>query len=380
MYGGEIVESGAANDVLHAPSHPYTQALLRAILQLGGTPTRLSSIPGIVPSLMAPPKACVFAPRCAYRRPDCVEARPPTRTAHGGHAWRCVLETPPQSTRGGEPLRGHGAAPDADIVLSARNVTRVFHARKGLFGPKREIRALDGVSLDLRRGETLALIGESGSGKSTLARILLGLAEPTSGEVTMLGRPVVRPVADRTGELRAAGLPGSLLVAQPAQAVSEIIARPLRLRGERDAARLEAAVAETMELVRLPKRLLHSYPSQLSGGQRQRIAIARALVTRPEALICDEPTSALDVSVQAQILNLIDDLRAEMGLTCLIITHDMAVVHQVADRVAVMFQGLIVEQGPAGDVLARPQNDYTRKLLAAAPWFDTGPAQLEVAQ
>ena len=380
MYGGEVIEQGVAGDVLHAPAHPYTQSLMHAIPKVGGTPARLSAIPGIVPSLMRLPEACVFAPRCEHRREACDAKRPPLQSGPGDHVWRCILETPPKSGRGAEPLHASGTPDNAEIVLAARDVTQVYTVRKAMFAPKRRIVALDNVSMELHRGETLALIGESGSGKSTLARILLGLAKPTSGEVAMLGRPV----ADLSAVERASFVqpvfqdPYSSL--NPRRRLSEIIARPLWLRGERDAAKLTSAVEEAMDLVRLPKRLVHSYPSQLSGGQRQRVAIARALVTRPEALICDEPTSALDVSVQAQILNLIDDLRAEMGLTCLIITHDMAVVHQVADRVAVMLEGRIVEEGPARQVLSRPENAYTGRLLAAAPRFEAESDRLEVAQ
>ncbi|WEX11261.1 ABC transporter ATP-binding protein [Chelativorans sp. AA-79] len=380
MYGGEMVEQGLAGDVLQAPAHPYTQALLHAIPQLGGTPSRLASIPGTVPSLMRLPRACVFAPRCEHRREECTVAPPPSRTGSRDHTWRCVLKAPPKTSRGTDPLHGSGAAEDADIVIAAKDVTQVFTVRKALFAPKRYITALDRVSLELRRGETLALIGESGSGKSTLARILLGLAQPASGGVMMLGRPVAELSPTERASFVQPVFQDPYSSLNPRRRLSEIIARPLRLRGERDAAARDEAVAEAMDLVRLPKRLLHAYPSQLSGGQRQRVAIARALVTRPEALICDEPTSALDVSVQAQILNLIDDLRAQMGLTCLIITHDMAVVHQVADRVAVMLQGRIVEEGPALRVLTAPENDYTRRLLAAAPRFEANPLQLEVAQ
>ena len=379
MYGGEVIEQGAALGVLRAPAHPYTQSLLQAIPTMGAEPVRLGAIPGTVPSLMRPPTGCIFAPRCAYRRAECTAERPPLRGSEADHVWRCVLSAPPVATVHAEPLVGQGATTAGEAVIEASHVTQVFQSRKGLFGPKREIRALDDVSLTLNRGETLALIGESGSGKSTLAKIMLGLAAPTSGEVTMLGRPV----AELSGTERASFVqpvfqdPYSSL--NPRRRLSEIIARPLVLRGEGDRASRAAAVEEAMDLVRLPKRLLHAYPSQLSGGQRQRVAIARALVTKPEALVCDEPTSALDVSVQAQILNLLDDLRAEMGLTCLFITHDMAVVHQIADRVAVMYQGRIVEEGNARDVLAHPENDYTRRLLAAAPRFDATP-ELEAVQ
>ncbi|WP_417723788.1 dipeptide ABC transporter ATP-binding protein [Salipiger sp.] len=379
MYGGEIIEEGKAGDVLRQPAHPYTRALLHAIPRLGGAPARLTAIPGIVPSLLRAPEACVFAPRCAYRRAECTAAPPPLRDHGDGHRCRCVLTEPPRAARVAEPLR-RSPAIGQEPVIAASDISQVFSSRKGLFGPRREIRAVDGVSLELKRGETLALIGESGSGKSTLARIMLGLSAPTEGTVTMLGRPV----ASLSGTERASFVqpvfqdPYSSL--NPRRRLSEIIARPLELAGTGDRSSRAAAVREAMDLVRLPERLLHAYPSQLSGGQRQRVAIARALVTRPEALVCDEPTSALDVSVQAQILNLLDDLRAEMGLTCLIITHDMAVVHQVADRVAVMLNGRIVEEGPAARVLDHPASDYTARLLAAAPRFEDRDTTLETAR
>ncbi|SOH94377.1 peptide/nickel transport system ATP-binding protein [Monaibacterium marinum] len=375
MYGGEIIERGDASGVLRAPAHPYTQSLMLAIPHLGMAPGRLGAIPGTVPSLVSPPKGCIFAPRCSYRREDCTTARPQMRDHDGQHSYRCVLETPP--TRHAEviPLRAAGT-PVGQDVITATNINQVFETRKALFGAKRQIQALDDVSLSLKRGETLALIGESGSGKSTLARILLGLAQPTSGQVRMLDRPV----AELAPQERAAFVqpifqdPYSSL--NPRRRLAEIIARPLQLRGEKDSKVLKQAVGEALDIVRLPQRLLHAYPSQLSGGQRQRVAIARALVTRPAALICDEPTSALDVSVQAQILNLLDDLKAEMGLTCLLITHDMAVVHQIADRVVVMLNGKVVEEGPAQQVLKTPTNDYTRNLLAAAPRFEMTNAEV----
>ncbi|WP_417607866.1 dipeptide ABC transporter ATP-binding protein [Primorskyibacter flagellatus] len=371
MYGGEIIEQGTSAEVLRAPAHPYTQSLLQAIPHLGGVPGRLGAIPGTVPSLIHPPKGCIFAPRCSFRRPECTAARPPQKTHGGDHLVTCVLDEPPIQKPHVEALLGLGALAGAEDVLVAENVTQIFHSRKGLFGPKREIRALDNVSLTLKRGETLAVIGESGSGKSTLARILLGLSAPTEGKVSMLGKEISTLCGTERASFVQPVFQDPYSSLNPRRRLSEIIARPLALRGDSDQTSRGKAVEEAMDLVRLPKRLLHSYPSQLSGGQRQRVAIARALVTRPEALICDEPTSALDVSVQAQILNLLDDLRAEMGLTSLLITHDMAVVHQVADRVVVMYQGRIVEEGPARDVLVNPQDDYTTRLLAAAPRFES---------
>ncbi|WP_417691620.1 dipeptide ABC transporter ATP-binding protein [Roseibium sp.] len=271
----------------------------------------------------------------------------------------------------GTPGRPAPATPRVEDVIVARDVSRIYTARKGLFGPKRDIKALDGVSLSVKRGETLALIGESGSGKSTLARILLGLDHATSGEIDLIGRPIDQiPPTERAAFVQPV-FQDPYTSLNPRRRLSEIISRPLMLRGERDSATNLAAVKEMMERVRLPVRLLHAYPSQLSGGQRQRVAIARALVTRPKALICDEPTSALDVSVQAQILDLLDELRDQMNLTTLLITHDMAVVHQTADRVAVMRNGKIVEEGTASAVLSNPTNDYTARLLEAAPRFET---------
>ena len=285
------------------------------------------------------------------------------------HAYtRTLLQAIPDL---GTPPRGAASGPaGADTVIDARGITQVFTSRKGLFGPKRKVTALDDVSLQLRRGETLALIGESGSGKSTLARILLGLSQPTAGTVSMLGRPVADLSPTQRADFVQPVFQDPYSSLNPRRRLSEIIARPLALRGTGNRATRLDAVREAMDRVRLPARLIHAYPSQLSGGQRQRVAIARALVTRPEALICDEPTSALDVSVQAQILDLLEELRTEMGLTCLIITHDMGVVHQTADRVAVMYQGRIVEEGSASVVLTAPSNDYTARLLAAAPRFE----------
>ncbi|SMX43803.1 dipeptide ABC transporter ATP-binding protein [Actibacterium lipolyticum] len=370
MYGGEMIEEGTAKSVMAAPAHPYTQALLTAIPRMDGPPRRLGAIPGTVPSLMTPPKGCVFAPRCGFVRPDCLEARPP-QLGDADHQRRCVLSDADRPTSApAAPIRtDHAEVSGGEAVIAARDITQVFTSRKGMFGPKHEIRAVDGVSLTLKRGETLALVGESGSGKSTLARIMLGLSLPTSGTVEMLGRPV----ADLAPLERAALVqpifqdPYSSL--NPRRTLAEIIARPLTLRGEDDPEACAAKTRDAMEMVRLPARMLHSYPSQISGGQRQRVAIARALVTRPQALVCDEPTSALDVSVQAQILNLLDELQTELGLSCLVITHDMAVVHQVADRVAVMLNGKLVEEGGCDSVLRNPSSDYTARLLAAAPQF-----------
>jgi peptide/nickel transport system ATP-binding protein len=250
-------------------------------------------------------------------------------------------------------------------LLDLRHVSRFYPIRRGWFGPLKTLRAVDDVSLDIRRGEVLGIVGESGSGKTTLGRLILGLTAPTGGEIRLDGRPV----ASLNRRARARRIqpvfqdPYSSL--NPRQTVEEIIAMPLKVHGLGTAEERRRIAADTMDKVGLSQRLVYAYPSQLSGGQRQRVAIARALVTRPEILICDEPTSALDVSVQGQILNLLKDLQQALGLTYVFITHDLAVVEYLADRVAVMYLGRLVEVGPARAVMANPRHPYTRALLGA---------------
>ncbi|MCC5961639.1 MAG: ABC transporter ATP-binding protein [Rhodobacteraceae bacterium] len=372
MYGGELLEEGRAASVLAAPRHPYTGALLRAIPTIDGPRQRLAAIPGIVEAQMAPPRACVFAPRCALAQPECTTARPPRQTGMEGHWARCIL---PEGDGARDKATEARALSDATTdasgppMIEAEGITKIYHIKEGLFGPKKEIRAVDDVSLTVRRGETVALVGESGSGKSTLARIILGLTKASAGRVRLQGQDITGMPDTQRARLVQPIFQDPYSSLNPRRTVAEIITRPLHLRGVGAVDRMRRA-QEMMEVVRLPVRLLHSYPLHLSGGQRQRVAIARAMVNRPEVLICDEPTSALDVSVQAQILNLLADLQAEFGLTTLIITHDMAVVHQLAQRVVVLLQGRMVEEGPAAQVLGAPRDPYTRALLDAAPRFD----------
>lgn len=218
----------------------------------------------------------------------------------------------------------------------------------------------------LGRGEVAGLVGESGCGKSTLARILLGLLHPTEGEVLLDGVPIrsIR-VEERAGRIQPVFQdPYSSL--NPRKTVAQIVGLPLSIQGKRGDRDKRGPVLEMLDMVGLPRRVENVYPSQLSGGQRQRVAIARALISRPGVLICDEPTSALDVSVQSQILNLLSDLRAQLGLTCLLISHNLAVVEHMADRVLVMYLGRIVETGPTGRIFDAPHHPYTRALLQAA--------------
>jgi peptide/nickel transport system ATP-binding protein len=250
-------------------------------------------------------------------------------------------------------------------LLELRELRRDFAVGGGLIRRRHTLHAVNGVSLDVTQGEVLAIVGESGCGKSTLARMMLGLLRPSAGKVRLGGEEL--PTLDRRAVARRVQPvfqdPYSSL--NPRKTVGTIIGLPLAVHGIGDAAARRARVVETMERVGLPERLYASYPNQLSGGQRQRVAIARALVIRPEIVVCDEPTSALDVSVQAQILNLLEALRRDFGLTYVLISHNLAVVEHIATRVAVMYLGRIVEEGPTESLFRAPRHPYTRALLAA---------------
>jgi peptide/nickel transport system ATP-binding protein len=250
-------------------------------------------------------------------------------------------------------------------VMEIRNVERHFLIDRGLFKAKRVLHAVNGVSLAVRKGEILALVGESGCGKSTLSRMMLGLLRPTNGEVQFDGVPIGE--LDRIAMARRVQPvfqdPYSSL--NPRKTVGAIIGLPLKVHHVCTAQERRARVLQTMARVGLARRFHDVYPNQLSGGQRQRVAIARALVIRPELVICDEPTSALDVSVQSQILNLLQDLQKELGLTLVLISHNLAVVQHMATRVAVMYLGRVVEQGDTASLFRNPQHPYTQALLAS---------------
>jgi peptide/nickel transport system ATP-binding protein len=279
-------------------------------------------------------------------------------------AFRCIHDSLPARTGPRIATPRQDSAP-GDIALQARMLERTYRIKRGLFDST-ELRAVASVDLTVRRGEVLAIVGESGCGKSTLSRLLLGLEQPDAGDVLIGGR---RVASLSRRELARAIQPvfqdprGSL---NPRRSIAQIIRRPLDVLQMRNAAERDDAVRSIMEQVGLPQHLWHTYPSDLSGGQRQRVAIARALITQPEILLCDEPTSALDVSVQAQILNLLADLREAFGLTFVLITHDLSVVEHMADRVAVMYLGQIVEEGDCVDIFRAPQHPYTRALIQSA--------------
>ena len=255
---------------------------------------------------------------------------------------------------------------DAEIIapaLETDNVSCVFNVSQGFMKGTKPLRAINGVSLQVPKGEVVGLVGESGCGKSTLANVLLGLQAPTTGDVRYSGTSAAgfsrKDVARRIQPIFQD--PYSSL--NPTKTIRSIVSQPLRIHNVGDPSEWDAKVDEMLDIVGLPSRSANNYPSQMSGGQRQRVAIARALIMRPEIVICDEPTSALDVSVQSQILNLLQDLKDELGLTYLLISHNLAVVEHLADRVAVMYLGRIVEEGPADKVFANPRHPYTKALL-----------------
>ena len=250
-------------------------------------------------------------------------------------------------------------------LLEARNVSRVFHASAGLLRPKRTLRAVDGVSLTVRPGEVLALVGESGCGKTTLARMLLGLLPPSSGEIRIDGAPVAALSRRDIAAVIQPVFQDPYSSLNPRKPIGSIIALPLRVQGASKRETWRSKVEEMMERVGLARALYDNYPSQLSGGQRQRVAIARALISGPRMVICDEPTSALDVSVQSQILNLLQDLRVDLGLTYLLISHNLAVVEHMATRVAVMYLGRIVEEAETDRFFQAPKHPYGAALLSS---------------
>ena len=251
----------------------------------------------------------------------------------------------------------------SDVLLQTHDLNKTYTVSAGLFKGKRFLKAVNGVNLVLEKGSVLGLVGESGCGKSTVAKLILMLEEVTSGRISFDGQDIFAIPRKEVARRIQPVFQDPYASLNPRKSISSIISLPLRVHRVGEPKSWHRKVEEIMDIVGLPPRFRHSYPNQLSGGQRQRVAVARALIMRPEIVICDEPTSALDVSVQSQILNLLMDLRKDLGLTYIVISHDLAVVEHLASRVAVMYLGRIIEEAPASALFEQPRHPYTQALL-----------------
>ena len=348
LYAGRAIEAGRTRDVIDSPAHPYTAALVRAYPVMSTTKD-LRPIRGAPPDPRAIPDGCAFWPRCTQTEPICRQQLPALQPSRG----RLVACHP-----GG-----------LKCVLSADGIHKAF--RRG----GRQTHALKGVSFDLVHGEAVGIVGPSGSGKTTLARILAGQLDPDAGEVRLNGASARAPREARRLRPRA-----QLVMQDPWEALSprlrveELVREPLDIAGELDDPQRRAAVEESLEAVVLPRAsaFLGARVHELSGGQLQRIALARALIARPDVLIADEPTSMLDASEQARLLAVLRDRQTQMGLALVLISHDLALVRKVTDRIIVLDAGRIVEEGASQRVGVSPSSDTARRMVASAPTFEVG--------
>ena len=386
MYAGEIVESARRDDFFRNPAHPYSRKLFASLPDRQARDRSLAVIRGRVPSLAQEFQGCRFADRCDFAWALCRTTSPAWNGVESEHGARCHLYSEGVGDKApAADVLPQGAAlsaacgpahPDTDATLLAVEDLKIyFPVRKGIL--KRvvgHVKAVDGVSLSVRAGRTLALVGESGSGKTTVGKGIVQLLPLSGGSVSFEGVDLSSLSA---GELRGRRRDFQIIFQDPYSSLNprmrvlDIVEEgmiALGVGGDRQsrAARVDAILA----LVGLGVEMKYRYPHEFSGGQRQRIAIARALAVEPRLIVCDEPTSALDVSVQAQILNLLRELQSRLCIAYLFITHNMSVVEFLADEVAVMYLGKIVEQGSADQVLRRPQHAYTKALLSAVPRVD----------
>jgi peptide/nickel transport system ATP-binding protein len=377
LYAGRVVETGSVEAVLSRPQHPYTRKLVATVPSAARRRELLSTITGRVPSLTSLPSGCTFAPRCESAAPVC-ERGEPHLVDVDGQLVRCLLDV-----RDATPASGAQAATErAERVTAARSgrsllevtgLRTYFSEGRGILDflarrPPETVRAVDGVDLTVGHGEIVGLVGESGSGKTTLGKALLNLAPITDGEVVFDGVPLQQLDARGWRRMRRRmqmifqETYGSL---SPRLRIEQLITEPYRIAGTPRAERYP--VGELLDLVGLSSEQATKYPHELSGGQVRRAGVARALALHPDFVIADEPTAGLDVSAAASVVNLLQDLRRRLTLSFLVITHDLNLVGYIADRIAVMYRGTIVEVGSATQIMDQPQHSYTRALLDAIP-------------
>ncbi len=385
LYAGSVLETASAEQMEAEPLHPYTLGLLLSDPPVDRRLSHMAAIPGSVPAADQIANTCAFAPRCQWRLDAC-EAAAPALVQVAGERWSACIRVPAivadMHTVKTEALAarvdhagtgaGQPAAEIAGAVVAALQLEKVFGDSRQ---PGRRVAALKGVTLEIGEDEAVGLVGESGSGKTTLGRCLVGLERPTGGTVLVNGVDTSHPAGLSSGERRRLRRTVQMVfqdpysTLNPVRTVGATLGEAI-LAADEHVRDVRAAVAELLERVGLPAGYAERKPVALSGGERQRVAIARALAVRPRLIVCDEPVSALDVSVQAQILNLLTDVRRELKVGYLFITHDLAVVRQVAERIYVLRQGEVVEQGTTSDVLDNPQHWYRRMLVDSIPSSD----------
>ncbi|HEY6479204.1 MAG TPA: ABC transporter ATP-binding protein [Streptosporangiaceae bacterium] len=375
MYAGRIVEAAPTDALFARPRHPYTEALLGAIPRMTQDRGRdLYSIPGRPPDLSDPPSGCRFAARCRYATAECRDQDPALAEPEAGHEYACFHPRPDPAApaaavvpAGPRERPAAGAAPLLDVDA----VHKEFGVRKGVLQRTvASVKAVSGVSFRVAAGETFGLVGESGSGKTTVGRLIASLEQPDSGHIRFAGTELN---ALSGGTLRKARRDVQLMFQDayasldPRMQVGSSLREPLIIQRIGTRASRTARVAELLGGVGLPRSAADRYPHEFSGGQRQRIGLARALALSPRLIVADEPVSALDVSIQAQVLNLMKSLQTELGLTYIVISHDLSVVRYLADRIGVMYLGKLVEVGPSESIYGRPAHPYTAGLLESVP-------------
>ena len=392
MYAGRIVETAPTKTLFTEPKHRYTSSLMAALPERAlAAGTKLFSIPGAPPSLTNLPVGCRFASRCLWAGAECVD-RYPDLSGEGFHTYSCFHpvqegdESPAElqaKLEGSAPVDEAVAEPGTPVVygevddtvevlLDVKEASREY-ASSGSGFLKRDkgvVSAVDRVSITLKKGETYGLVGESGCGKSTMGRLIAGLEPPSGGAIelggrdlaTLKGRDAVRIHRDVQMMFQ-----DSYAAMDPRMRIDQILAEPMSIQKTGNARQIAERIMEILEQVGLTEEILDRYPHEFSGGQLQRIGFARSLTLAPDLIVADEPVSALDVSVQAQVLNLMKDLQQELGLSYLFISHDLAVVQYMADRIGVMYLGRIVEEGPASEVVKNPKHPYTKALIDSIP-------------